>query len=141
MVGSEAESSGQAPVAASVTTSEAGTSADKTVSGIIQISAKFAAQASPEDTLFVFAKAAQGPKMPLAVLRKQVKDLPLEFTFDDSMAMSPAAKLSDFNDVVITARVSKSGTALQQSGDLTGASPVVKLGSQKLSIRIDAMVP
>jgi len=111
------------------------------ISGEISLAEAVAAKASPGDTLFVYAKAAKGPRMPLAVIRKQVKDLPLKFTLDDSLSMSPAAKLSDFPDVIITALVSKSGTAMQQSGDLKGASPVVKVGSNALQIQIDSVVP
>ncbi len=99
-------------------------------------------QVSPEDTVFVFARALNGPPMPLAVVRKQVKDLPLTVTLDDSMAMIPQMKLSRFPQVRIEARISKSGQAMPQSGDLKGeVSPVSPTGQGRVSVRIDQRIP
>ena len=78
--------------------------------------------------------------MPLAILRKQVKDLPLSFKLDDSMAMSPAAKLSSTARVIVGARISKGGGALPQPGDLQGFSPVVAGGATGLKIEIGETV-
>ena len=82
-----------------------------------------------------------GPRIPLAVLRKQVSDLPFEFTLDDALAMSPELKLSGFPEVIVAARISKSGNAIAQSGDLQGTSAPVKVGAKGLSITIDSVVP
>ena len=79
--------------------------------------------------------------MPLAVLRKQARELPLKFSFDDSMAMAPARKLSAFPRVVVVARVSKSGNAAPQPGDLQGQSAIVDNSAQNVSVVIDAEVP
>jgi cytochrome c-type biogenesis protein CcmH len=115
--------------------------ASKGVQGTVSLSAALAGKASPEDTVFVFARAAEGPAMPLAVLRRKVRDLPFKFALDDSMAMSPAAKLSAFPKVVVTARISKSGSATPQPGDLQGASAPVGNSASGLSITIDKVVP
>lgn len=127
---------GPAPAMASAT----GVSGSS-VSGSVQLVPALAAGASPDDTVFVFARAASGPPMPLAVLRKKVKDLPLEFTLDDSMAMSPQMKLSSFPEVVVGARVSKSGNAMPQSGDFQGLSPVVSVGTTGIPVTINSVVP
>ncbi|HXU93727.1 MAG TPA: c-type cytochrome biogenesis protein CcmI [Gallionella sp.] len=110
------------------------------VSGKVALSPSLAAKVSPTDTVFVLARAANGPKMPLAVFRKQVKDLPLEFTLDDSMAMQPQLKLSGFSEVVVVARVSKSGTPMAQPGDLQGTTASIKPGTKGLNIVIDTVV-
>jgi len=114
--------------------------ANATVSGTVSLSKALAAQASPNDTVFIFARAAEGPRMPLAILRKQVKDLPVEFKLDDSLAMSPAMKLSSFPKVVVGARISKSGEAMPQKGDITGISGPVATGSSGLKIEINQIL-
>jgi cytochrome c-type biogenesis protein CcmH len=106
------------------------------VSGSVTLSAALAKQAQPEDTVFVFARAAEGSRMPLAIMRKQVKDLPLSFSLNDSMAMSPASALSTASKVIVGARISKSGNAMPQPGDLAGQSAAVSVGASGLKIEI-----
>jgi cytochrome c-type biogenesis protein CcmH len=115
--------------------------AKATVQGRVELSAALAARAAPTDTVFILARAPEGSRMPLAILKRQVKDLPAEFTLSDEQAMSPEMKLSKFPEVVILARVSKSGTAAPQSGDLTGSTAAVKLGASKVKVLIDSVVP
>ena len=79
--------------------------------------------------------------MPLAVVKKQVKDLPFEFKLDDSMAMRPGLELSAFAQVVVTARVSKYGNAMPSPGDLEGASAPVTPGANGIAVLIDKQVP
>lgn len=88
----------------------------------VQVSLKdsLRARVSLGDTVFIYAKALTGPPMPLAIVRKQVSDLPLSATLNDAMAMMPAMKLSNFKQVKVMARVSKSGAAMQQKGDFIG---------------------
>ena len=110
------------------------------ISGRVSLNPVLRAQVSPDDVVYILARAATGPKMPLAVIRKQVKDLPMEFVLDDSMAMQPQLKLSGFDQVVVVARVSKSGSPMGQPGDLEGTGGVVKPGTKGLKISIDAAV-
>jgi cytochrome c-type biogenesis protein CcmH len=127
-------SSGKAPEKAAANSAAA-------ITGKVSLSPALVGKVAPTDTVFILARAAQGPKMPLAVLRKQVKDLPLKFTLDDSMAMQPQLKLSGFEQVVVVARVSKSGTPMAQPGDLQGLTGTIKPGVKGLNIVIDSVMP
>ena len=113
----------------------------KGLTGTVSLSPKLAAKVSPADAVFIFARAAEGPPMPLAVLRKQARDLPVTFSLDDSMAMAPALKLSGFARVIVGARISKSGNATPQPGDLQGFSSVLANDSKGVTIVIDAVLP
>ena len=103
-----------------------------------EIREKFAAS----DTVFIYAKASQGPRMPLAAQRLSVSQLPADIVLDDSMAMVEGMNLSSFDQLVVSARGSKSGTAIAQSGDYIGQVEVTDKSSQKaLQIMIDTLVP
>ncbi|MDR3482986.1 MAG: c-type cytochrome biogenesis protein CcmI [Burkholderiaceae bacterium] len=108
------------------------------VSGSVELDPALRSQVSDTDTVFIFARAVDGPRFPLAVLRKQVKDLPTTFTLDDSMAMMPNAKLSDFPQVMVGARISKSGSATPGVGDLEGITEPLKPGAKNVKIRINS---
>jgi len=98
--------------------------------------------AGAEDTVFVFARAVTGPPMPLAIVRKQVKDLPFTVTLNDSQAMMSDMKLSQFPEVLVGARISRSGIATAQSGDLQGAYQAVATDTgESVSVVIDQLVP
>jgi len=118
----------------------AASAAGATVSGTVTLSAALANKAQPDDTVFIVARPQEGSRMPLAILRKQVKDLPLQFTLDDSMGMSPAVKLSTAGKVVVLARISKSGNAMPEKGDLSGQSAPVSVGVKNLAIEINTPV-
>lgn len=110
------------------------------VSGVVSLDSELKDKASPEDAVFVFARAARGSRMPLAIAKIKVKDLPYHFELDDSMAMMPELKISGFPEIVVGARVSKSGSATPSSGDLEGMGPVVKPGASGVKVSISQVV-
>jgi cytochrome c-type biogenesis protein CcmH len=108
----------------------------------VSLDPKLVDRLDPSATLFVFARAASGPPMPLAIERLKASQLPLTVTLDESKGMLPDMKLSMFPQVVIGARVSKSGNATPSSGDLQGLSaPIDVTRSEPLGLVIDQVVP
>jgi cytochrome c-type biogenesis protein CcmH len=121
-------------------TSAKGAAANVAVSGTITITPALAGKLASTDTVFVFARAAQGSPMPLAIIRTTVKDLPYTYHLDDSNSLMPSNKLSQASEVVIVARVSKSGDAKPQAGDLQGTSTAVKPNGGKVDIEINELL-
>lgn len=118
-----AEATGQAveaPPATKPTSAPNAAAGDIAVIAQVSLAPELLAKTSPTDTVFIYAQAATGSPMPLAIVKKQVSDLPLAITLTDSLAMTPTAKLSNFTEVKLLARVSKSGNAMKQAGDLIG---------------------
>ena len=108
----------------------------------VSISDQLVSEIEPSDTLFVFARALEGPPMPVAVVKKQASELPLSVVLDDSTAMMQQRKLSGFDEVMVGARISRSGEAIQQPGDLTGITVTVDLEStEPVDILIDQKIP
>ena len=132
-----AAASGTAPPAAAAQAAPAG----KSVMGSVTAGPAVGMRIQPGDTLFVYARAENGPRMPLAIVRASARDLPLAFTLDDSQAMSPATRLSSAAAVRIEARVSRSGNAMPQPGDIVGQSPVVAPGARGVKIVLDKVLP
>ena len=132
-----------ATAAATVTANATTGSATDTarITGRVTLAASLATRAAPGDTVFVFARAAEGPRMPLAILRRTVADLPFDFTLDDSSAMSPQTKLSGAARVVVGARISRSGNAMPQAGDLRGESAAIGTRAEGLRLVVDTVQP
>jgi cytochrome c-type biogenesis protein CcmH len=110
------------------------------VSGVVKLAPVLADKVAPTDTVFIFARAAEGPRMPLAIVRKQASELPITFKLDDSMAMAPNMKLSDFQQLVVGARISKSSNAAPRAGDLQGMSGTVTNGAAGITVLIDTEI-
>ena len=111
------------------------------LSGRVVLGPELEAQVSPKDTVFIYANAAEGPRMPLAIIRTTVDKLPYDFVLDDSLAMNPQMKLSQVNSVMVRARISKTGNAMPQAGDLTGELGPVKPGAPGLRLVINSVQP
>jgi cytochrome c-type biogenesis protein CcmH len=137
----EARSRAGEPVArAEAPPAQAGAAQHPGVRGTVRLSRKLRDKLAPGDTLFVYARAAEGPPMPLAILRRKAGELPLEFALNDSLAMAPGMNVSAFPRVVVTARVSRSGNAKPQAGDLQGASKPVANDSKGVVVEINEVV-
>ena len=138
-------SSPQAPAAASGAGATAsvstGAQAGLNITGRISLAAALKDKASPTDLVYVYASPANGDRMPLAIFKSTAAKLPLNFTLDDSTAMLPERKLSGAGEVILKARISKSGNAIPQSGDLTGTLGPVKVGAKGLVLEIKEQIP
>ena len=115
--------------------------AAQSVSGKVSLSNALKGKTSPNDVVFIYATPANGERMPLAIYKTTVANLPLSFSLDDSTAMSPDRKLSSAGEVFVKVRVSKSGNAMPQSGDLMGSLGPVKVGSKNLQLEIKDQMP
>ena len=112
-----------------------------TVSGQVTIAEALKGKVKPSDVVFIYATPANGERMPLAIFKTTVAQLPMAFTLDDSTAMTPERKLSVAGEVLVKVRVSKSGNAMPQSGDLAGTLGPVKVGSKGLKLEIKDQIP
>lgn len=130
-----------APVAAPKDSGATAATGAASISGTVTISPALASRASANDTLFIYARAESGPRMPLAILQLKVSDLPASFSLNDDMAMTPTMKISSFPKVVVEARISKSGQAVPTKGDIQGFSEPVNLGQNDIAIVINQVVP
>ena len=110
------------------------------VRGTVKLAPALRKEVKPDDTVFVFARAAEGPPLPLAVLRARAGDLPLDFALTDAMAMASGMTVSAFPRVVVTARVSKTGNPKPAAGDLQGASTPVPNDARGVTVLIDQVV-
>ena len=117
-----------------------GAATNARITGEVSLSRELQRQAKPDEVVFIFARAMSGPPLPLAVFRTTVKELPFRFTLDDSMSMAPTAKLSMHTQVVVSARVSRSGEAMPQTGDLVGTVQPVAVGATGVQVRITDVV-
>ncbi|MEZ5728634.1 MAG: hypothetical protein R3E48_11860 [Burkholderiaceae bacterium] len=111
------------------------------LSGSIDIDPALRQRLAAGATLFVYARAAQGPRMPLAALRLPLPtNWPFAFELGEAQSMNPQRPLSSAGKLVIEARISASGNAMRATGDLFGTSDAVELGASAVAIRIAKVV-
>jgi cytochrome c-type biogenesis protein CcmH len=115
--------------------------ASASVRGVVSLAPALAGRVEPGDTVFIYARAAQGPRMPLAIIKRKASELPISFTLDDSTAMAGDMKLSATPQLIVMARVSRSGQAMAQAGDLMGQLGPVSPGATGLALTIDSVQP
>ena len=142
MDGAPLMAAANAPLSASAKPiAAAKTGQSRAITGKVVLGPGMQGKSSGADTLFVFAKDVAGPPMPVSIVRATKQDLPFTFRLDDSTSPMPSRKLSDIDTVVIVARLSRSGKAMPESGDLEGMSQPVKPGTEGLTIVIDRQRP
>lgn len=107
------------------------------VSGTISIAPNLSSKVNADDVVFIYARAIDGPRMPVAILKIKASQLPYQFVLDDKLAMAPELSISKFKKVDIIARISKSGEATAKAGDLFGQLEQVSTGSKNLKVIID----
>jgi cytochrome c-type biogenesis protein CcmH len=120
-------------------TGQAAASPSTAVAGTVSLDASLKGKVAPTDTVFVVAKAPDGSNPPLAVKRFAVSDLPLRFDLDDSAAMVPGRALSQFGEVIVSARISKTGNAMPAAGDIEAKSATAKLGSKDIRLNLSSV--
>lgn len=114
----------------------AGKSAGTSISGRVSLVKELAGQVAATDTVFIYATPVAGSRMPVAIVRTTVAKLPFDFVLDDSTAMNPSVKLSGMDEVTVRVRISKSGQATAQAGDLGVSLTPVKPGSKGLNLMV-----
>jgi cytochrome c-type biogenesis protein CcmH len=132
--------SGSATAGSAVASAPDTNASSASVAGTVELDASLKAKAAPGDTVMVIARVP-GTRMPVAVLRVPATQLPLKFTLDDSLSMSPQARISGATEVEVEARISKSGLAKAESGDLISTVQTVKVGARDVTLHVSQVRP
>jgi cytochrome c-type biogenesis protein CcmH len=130
-----------APAKVPAATPSSAAPAANAISGSVALSPEIVKKVSGGEHLFVYARAEGGSRMPLAIVRLRADALPYQFSLDDSQAMAPGMNISSAQALRIEARISRSGEAKAQPGDLVGTSDVVKPGTRGVKVLVDKVVP
>jgi len=129
-----------APAAPATPADNATAAAGAAVEGSVTLADAVKGGMAPGSVLFIYARPADGSRMPLAILRQEAGGFPVRFRLDDSLAMAPQAKLSLHSQVMLVARISKTGNAMPQPGDITGSLGPVKVGTRDHKLVLNEVV-
>ncbi|WP_430407660.1 c-type cytochrome biogenesis protein CcmI/CycH [Hydrogenophaga sp.] len=130
------------PKALALAAAQAGAATPTTgISGRVEIAPELRSRLQPGDTLYITARPPQGPRLPLAVLRLSASAEPVAFTLSDDQAMAPDHRISDHAQVVVEARISRSGDAMPKAGDLVGRTGAIANSEQGLRVLVAGVVP
>lgn len=132
---------GTAAAAQAAASAPVASAAPASVQGTLSLAPALKDRIAPGDTVFIVARAAEGPRMPLAIVKRSAAELPIRFTLDDSSSMTPEFRLSKFPQVVVSARVSKTGEATPRSGDLIGQAGPLAPDGKSIEIVLDRVQP
>lgn len=108
----------------------------KGISGKIELSADLKSKIKPGDIVMVIARKP-GERMPVAVLKVAATDFPMGFTLNDALAMNPSAPLSQLSEASIEVRISKTGMAKPEAGDLISTAQTIKVGAKDVRLLVD----
>jgi cytochrome c-type biogenesis protein CcmI len=121
---------------------ESGDTKDKVIMAKISLAPSLMKDIKPTDTLFIYAQAIDGTPMPIAAIKYEAKELPLQVRLDDELSIRQDRKLSAFDYIILTARISHSGDPTPQSGDLMGRLQQVAVGkTDMVELVIDQKIP
>jgi cytochrome c-type biogenesis protein CcmH len=115
-------------------------SSTKNISGLVELNPELKSRVKPDDIVMVIARAP-GARMPVALMRARAADLPLRFVLNDDLAMTPDALISNLSEATVEVRVSKSGQAKAEPGDLYSNIQTVKVGTANLKVIVDQVRP
>jgi cytochrome c-type biogenesis protein CcmH len=132
----EARSKGGLATSSAVATPAPTSSSGKSISGKIELSAELKSKIKPGDVVMVIARKP-GERMPVAVLKVPASEFPMSFTLNDSLAMNPSAPLSQLSEASIEVRISKTGMAKPEAGDLISAAQTIKVGANNARLLVD----
>jgi cytochrome c-type biogenesis protein CcmH len=134
------EKLGIKPVAASAKEKlTASANGNASIKGQVVLAKDLASKVDKADSVFVYATEPQGSRMPIAILKTKVSAFPLSFELNDELAMAPERKLSQFNQVLIHVRISKTGQAMPQPEDLGLTTGPISLGAQNLQLKVEGL--
>ena len=136
----DAQQMGSLPITKKPSSQPTAPSGNGSVSGLVEVDPSLKSKVKPDDVIMVIARAP-GARMPLAIMRARAADLPVRFVLNDALAMTPDALISTLKEVTVEVRISKSGMAKPEPGDMMSATQNVKVGATGVKLLVDQIRP